>query len=80
METFNFNNLISFFTVGSAFRIGMILVLLIYVVFAFFIIRQTTLMDQVLHTKISPTFKAFAYLHFIASLLVLITSLMLLTP
>lgn len=79
MENANLNNLF-FIQPLTVFRVGVIAALIIYVIFSFFIIRQTVLMGQVLHTKISPLIKIIAYLHFTASLLVLIISLILLTP
>lgn len=59
--------------------IGLITALLMYVVFALLVVRQASLMSQVLHTRLSPQFKFFAYLHLIFSLIVFIVSLMLLT-
>lgn len=79
MNTANVDSLINFLNFGPLLRIGLILILVIYVIFAFFIIRQVVLMGQVLHTKVAPAFKTVAYLHFIASLLVLIFSLLLLS-
>ena len=50
-------------------RIGLVAALVLYTIFAIFIVRQATLMGQVLHTRFSPFFKTLAYIHFIVSLL-----------
>lgn len=60
-------------------RIGLVVALVLYTIFALLIVRQASLMAQVLHTRFSPLFKSFAVLHLILSLLVLIAVLLLST-
>lgn len=71
------SSILGVINVASLFKIGLIAFLVLYSLFAFFIIRQSVLMSLVLHTKFSGNFKKVAYGHLIASLLVLIIVLVL---
>ena len=79
-EAVQIDNLFSFLDADMLIRLGLVLALTIYTIFALFIIRQATLMAQVLHTRFSPIFKTFALFHFLVSLLVLIVVLLLSMP
>ncbi len=76
-EAVQINTLFNFLDADMMIRLGLILALIIYTIFAAFIIRQASLMTQVLHTRFSPVFKTFAIFHFLISLLALIVVLML---
>lgn len=79
-ESAQINTLLNFVDPDMMIRLGLVLALIIYTIFALFIIRQASLMTQVLHTRFSPVFKTFALLHFFVSLVVLLAVLMLSLP
>lgn len=56
-------------------RWGIIFSELVYVIFAFIVIRQVALMTQSFKTSSAPLFKLIAFIHFLVSVLVLIVSL-----
>jgi hypothetical protein len=72
-------NLLNLINADLLVRIGLVAALVFYTIFAIFIVRQASLMAQVLHTRLSPLFKTFAYLHLILSLVVLLAVLILAT-
>ncbi len=45
------------------FKIGILIILFLYAIFALIIVRQVNLMTQTLHTRVSPIVSAFALLH-----------------
>lgn len=79
-EAIQINTLLNFVDPEAMIRLGLVLALIIYTLFALIIIRQATLMTQVLHTRFSPVFKTFAILHFFISLVVLLAVLLLSLP
>ena len=76
-EAVQINTLLNFVDPDFMIRLGLVSALIIYTIFALFIIRQASLMTQVLHTRFSPLFKSFAVVHFFVSLVVLLVVLML---
>ncbi len=48
-------------------RIVLLLAFLIYMIFAFVIIRQNTLMDSTFKTSLGPVLRLFGFAHFVVS-------------
>lgn len=71
------NTLFSNGYVLETFKIGILLILFLYAIFALIIVRQVNLMTQTLHTKVSPIVSAAALIHagFAVGLIFLITGM-----
>jgi hypothetical protein len=50
----------------------------VYLLFAFITVRQVSLMNRSFSTEIAPLFSFIAYVHFLAALLILVISIVLL--
>lgn len=56
-------------------KIGLVVFLIGYNIFAFLVVKQVNLMTGVLGTNLSPVLKAFALLHLLAAVIILLIAI-----
>jgi hypothetical protein len=68
------------FVIGAVNNVYVLLLLLIevvYIIFAFIVTRQIKMMNRSFRTPLAPVFKLLGRLHFIAALIVLVLTILL---
>jgi len=72
------SNYILRFAIWDLTKVGLLLFLVLYLIFALLVVRQINLLNSVLGTTLSPLFRAVAFLHVLLALSVLLFALVIL--
>lgn len=72
------SNYILNFAVWDLTKVGLLLFLILYLIFALLVVRQVGLLNSVLGTNFSPLFRIVAFLHVLLALGVLLFALVIL--